>query len=161
VTPMGFWSRFEKKETVHFERDQSGRVTDTYRNGKYEEPQPRMKPVRQLEQEYYAEKKKQRSQRPAMFSPLNRIDVVPVPYQRRAPRSPSFKPYRPSKNDRNPFGRMFDMGMPNAPRMKTPKTKYAVVGGKAYPIAGSSSKKKKKKKDNLLGFDMLGNNWGL
>lgn len=51
-------------------------------------------------------------------------------------------------NNYNPFGSMFDTGMNyNRPRKKSSgKTKYTVVGGKAYPIAGSKKKKKQKSK---------------
>jgi len=61
------------------------------------------------------------------------------------------------RNNYNPFGSMFDTGMT---RPKKSKTKYANIGGKAYPIASTMKKKKKKKKSSTRtssGFDMFDN----
>ena len=70
-----------------------------------------------------------------------------------------------TRSNANPFSNMFDTGI-SRPRAthKTPKkqsNKYAVVGGKAYPIAGSKKKGKKGKKrssDPFSGFDLFDNN---
>ena len=151
-------SWFKKEENVHFERNHEGRVIGGYRNGEAfkvdpnRKPEPKWKSSGQLEQEYYAKQPKIKKQSPPsrvtnFFNPLNRIDVVPVPYKLNR-KHPQHKPYYPSKTNSNPFHSMFDTGISNAPRMKKPKSK-------------PKSKKRTKKKDNLLSFDMLGNNWGL
>jgi len=77
-----------------------------------------------------------------------------------------------TRNNFNPFGSSFDTGMtpmkhPKS-KSKSSKTKYAIVGGKAYPIAGIGKKKKKKSSKKkkrsssglgMGGFDMT-DNWG-
>ena len=63
-----------------------------------------------------------------------------------------------TQDNYNPFGRMFDTGM-NRPtsHKKKSKAKYTVIGGKAYPIAGTGKKKKGKKssrrKQSSKGWD--------
>ena len=65
------------------------------------------------------------------------------------------------KNNYNPFGSMFDTGInyKGPSRSKTSK-KYAVIGGKAYPVASIGKKKKKRKRSSssgFRGFDMTDN----
>jgi len=136
-------SWFKKEENIHFAKDAEGTV-----HAQQLPPRPQMKTSKQLEQEYYAKQPKIKKQSPPsratnFFNPLNRVDVVPVPYKLNR-KHPQHRPYYTRKNNYNPFHSMFDTGISNAPRMKKPK-----------------SKKRTKKKDNLLAFDMLGNNWGL
>jgi len=76
-----------------------------------------------------------------------------------------------ARNNYNPFGSMFDSGLGkprSIPRKKSSGggKKYAIVGGKAYPIANTKSKGKKKKSKkkyssgvSMPGFDMM-DNWG-
>jgi len=88
-----------------------------------------------------------------------------------SPPSSSQRVYRqPAKrysttNNYNPFGNMFDSGMDISPMSTRAAKRYAVVGGKAYPIAGKGKKKKKRRKSGgsglaFSGFDMT-DNWGL
>jgi len=67
--------------------------------------------------------------------------------------------FGPGSNNFNPFGSMFDTGMsrPRAKKStaKKQKQKYAVVGGKAYPIvqpSGGMKRKKSSKKRSTGGF---------
>lgn len=69
-----------------------------------------------------------------------------------------------TRNNANPFGSLFDTGMdrPKASHKTSKKQskKYAVVGGKAYPIAGRKKSGKKKKGKISSGYgdwDMLDN----
>lgn len=153
--------RFVKKEHTSFVKDAEGTVHAM----QLPQDRPKYKPTKQLEQEYQSRQIKMKPVQPniGFFNPLNRVDTVPIPYKKHAPRSPSFKPYYPTRGNRNPFHSMFDMGLPNTPNLKKTRTQYAVVVGKAYPIAKTGKKKKTKsrRKDPLFGFDMLGNNWGL
>ena len=68
-----------------------------------------------------------------------------------------FKPYS-TRNNYNPWGSTFDRGMSRPKKSSSSKTKYKVIGGKAYPIAGNKPKKKKKS-SNYMNFDMT-DNWG-
>ena len=69
-----------------------------------------------------------------------------------------------TKNNYNPFGSMFDTGIGfKQPKIRVKKqshVKYAVVGGKAYPLAGYGKKKSKRKKTSSNKIDMF-DNWGL
>lgn len=71
---------------------------------------------------------------------------------------PSFGMKYNTKMNSNPFGNMFDTGIKKQ-SFKKPSTKYAVVSGKAYPLA-SVGKKKHKKKSKSSNVDMF-DNWGL
>jgi hypothetical protein len=74
------------------------------------------------------------------------------------------KPIRYNTNKNyNPFGNMFDTGIGyKKPKIQKASQRFAVVGGKAYPIANIGKKKKSKKKHskNPFSFDMA-DNWGL
>lgn len=71
-----------------------------------------------------------------------------------------YKPAAPFRDNYNPFGSMFDTGLPYRKHSaKSQSTRYAVVGGKAYPVAGGSKKKKKRRSDGFGGFD-IADNWG-
>ena len=142
---MGFWERFEKREHVSFVKDAEGTV---HANRLPSRPQP--KTSRQLEQEYREQQKQQRIERISkpvvkqpsigMFDPRRRSDVITVKRPSQIPRKRVLQPFQPvrniRRNDYNPFGTMFDTGMPRR-----------------------SSKKKKKYKDPFSGFNPLGNNW--
>ena len=158
---MGIFGR--KKETTHFERDTEGRVVQVTRNGQEVDPQElRMKTSEQLEREYYNKHPEKRH--PTMRkigSGLAKVDKKIVKYNQTRNIMYRKQPiqrggYSPRGNA-NPFGSMFDTGMPHLPRSqkKKSKVKYKVIGGKAYPIAGTGSKKKSKKKSTRrkTGFD--------
>ena len=164
---MGLLDRFRKKESVHFERDASGRVVDTertyegrgsrtpvsdallrqQRDEKRRERQARREEYRQAYQDAF---KKARLKREAergrsaggttWSDRLDNFTRTPPPSRRPA------TSYR-IRNNYNPFADVFDTGMNyNRPRKKSSsKTKYKVIGGKAYPIAGTGKKKSKKK----------------
>jgi len=77
----------------------------------------------------------------SMKTGVKKLDRKIVNYNRR------YNPHRGGGNF-NPWGSTFDRGMVSMqkPRSSKSKTKYAVVGGKAYPIAGTGKKKTGKKK---------------
>lgn len=152
---------FRKKEKTHFERDPEGRVIQVTRNGKDVDKQElKMKTGRQLEQEYYkAHPEKRHPTLRKIGAGMERLDKRIVDYnktsnimssqrsmRRPVQRSVVKKPYS-TRDNYNPFGTLFDTGMPK-PKQKKPssRAKYAVVGGKAYPIAGTGTKKTTKKK---------------
>lgn len=91
--------------------------------------------------------------------------MASAPPQRSSPRRAT---RYSTSNNYNPFGNMFDQGIsydgPNYnqsfPRVKSSRTKYAVVGGKAYPVAGGKKKKKRSSKRSSGDMDMF-DNWGL
>ena len=157
-----------KEEKTHFERNQAGEVVKVTRDGRVVDPDElRFKSSRQLEQEYYA--KHPEKKHPTLHKLGNvakAVDKKIVSYNRNY--NPMYQqPYRPSKrspayNNFNPWGSMFDSGMDyKKPSSKKSSQKYAVVGGKAYPIAGAGKKgKQKKKSGGSGGFDMM-DNWGL
>ena len=96
-------------------------------------------------------------------SGVKRLDRGVVNYNRtRNPmRGRSVSQPRGGRNDFNPFGNMFDSGVTPMRRSKSRKSKskakYVVVGGKAYPKAGSGKKRKKKqsrKRNDPFGFDI-------
>lgn len=160
---------FKKESSVKF-RDKEGRPLDEpVRTG--DEPRSgifrgRSPIYRKLEQEHYKEhpkespryKRQQRIERIGKVA--KRIDKAIVNYNRNYnPQRSRHSSYSPGSNY-NPIGNMFDTGM-SKPRKKTSKTKYAVVGGKAYPIADKKKKKKKSKRSyGMDSFDPVGNNWG-
>jgi len=113
----------------------------------------------QLEKEYY--KKYPEKHHPTMKKigkGISKLDKKIVEYNRRSNiMNPSrirrtvhpmigfgFNP--PSSRNVNSFGTLFDTGIPKPREKKKSSTKYAIVGGKAYQIAGSGKKKSKKKK---------------
>lgn len=160
---------FTKKESVHFERDEAGNVIGITRNGQEYQPEPqKQKSIAQLESEYYAKNPKEKHPTLTKIGGgLAKLDKKIVQYNRTSnimrPQH-SFKPRKktPMYNNFNPLGSAFDFGMQpmRKPKTKVTKTKYTVVGGKAYPIAGTGKKKpKKKSKSRSSGLDM--DYWGL
>lgn len=165
---MGF---FRKKETTHFERDPEGRVTQVTRNGEVVDPQElKMKSTEQLEQEYYTKyPKKRHPTLRKIGSGLQKLDKGVVKYNRtrnimntqqrtgRIHSGVGSVPNRPGRVNANPFGGLFDTGVhapPKPRKKKTTKKKFTVIGGKAYPIAGTGKRKKKKTtKKRKYGFD--------
>ena len=115
---------------------------------------------RQLEQEYYkAHPEKRHPTLKKIGAGVSKLDKRIVDYNRR---SNIMNPQRtrkrvarpvtgfgfnpPGRSNANPFGSMFDTGLPRKKPSKRRKTQYKVIGGKAYPIAGTGAKKKKKSK---------------
>jgi len=96
---------------------------------------------------------------------VKKLDQKIVRYNRK------YNPHRSGGNF-NPWGSTFDKGMQpmnvgfgsrikSKSKPKSKKTKYAVVGGKAYPIAGTSGKRKKKtKKAKSKRFDAFSFDFG-
>lgn len=154
---------FRKKEKTHFERDPEGRVIQVTRNGQDVDVQElKMKTGRQLEQEYYKVRPEKRHPTLRKIGDgMERLDKRIVQYNRRTnimnpQRISSRSPYtkHSTKDNYNPFGTLFDTGMPKSKQKKPSGAKYAVVGGKAYPIASMmKSKKKTKKKTSRKSFD--------
>jgi len=168
---------FTKKERVHFERDEAGKVVRVIRNGVEEEPGQRS--TEQLEREYYREhptrgmvrkqrrlEEKEAYQRAYQEARVKRMTkegrrMGGMTWGDRLDRFsqgfsvPSGRRYKTSGNY-NPFGSLFDTGMTGMRRSRKPrgggsKTKYVVKGGKAYPVAGTGKKKKKKSKGRGVG----------
>lgn len=158
---------FSKEEKIHFERDEEGNVIRMTRNGHEVQPEPMMKPSKQLEKEYYIKHPEERHPTLRKIGHgAKRVDAAIVKYNRT--RNPLMQPQRkftprkktPAHQNFNPFGSTFDTGMPNMPRKKSGGKKYHIVGGKAYPIAGTGKKKKKKRRSSGLGgfnFDSMDN----
>jgi len=185
-----------KEEHVHFERDDSGRVTSVQRSGDVETyhtggGDTYTRGATPVSDKLMAQSPRKPSIRSKAVDVGRRIDQGIVNYNRRQSTQPSrnrpsakrystrnnYNPFgsmfdsgmnRPSakrystRNNYNPFGSMFDTGMSTRkPKKKTTGARYAVVGGKAYPIAGSKKKtsKKKTRSQGYGGFDLT-NNWG-
>lgn len=162
---------FTKRERIHFERDEEGRavmtreveprgiaaVKETFRRPvdrrelTYEEQFPK-----EIQPEFV---RKRRAEK--LISTSKKVDawigrnIQPIggyPAKGRMGRRYS------TKNNLNPFGQLFDTGV--TPMRKPQQPSYAIVGGKAYPIA---KKKKKKKKSTRRragsDYDMF-DNWG-
>jgi len=151
---------FRKESQTRFLRNEAGEVVDVVRGGD--------KPARSLgerlgdrrsrtpvsdsllSQQKPSEKKTSFTNR--FVAGAKRIDSGIVKYNRTR---------NPMRGNYNPFGSMFDSGQnykERKPRSSSSK-KYAIVGGKAYPIAGSKKKKSKSKRRRSSGFDMF-DNWG-
>ena len=165
-------SWFKKKGETHFERNEAGKIIATQHVG--EQPRETKTPVsKALMKGYYKEHpEKTKTAKAIRFGQSTKkhavtvgkaVDKWAVSYNRsqRGKHTPPLASYS-FKNNANPFGNMFDTGM-TAPKRKTSKsrTKYTAIGGKAYPIAGTSKKKKKKKKKSSTrtssGFDIFDN----
>ena len=173
---MGLLDRFRREEHVHFERDQAGKVTDVSRErfgrgrhtpisdellGQQREAKRRDRTERRQEyRKAYQEsfhksrlkREQERGRRAGSTSLGERIDRVIGPPPTRRPPSSSYS----TRNNYNPFGSMFDTGMPRPRKKKTSKTKYKVIGGKAYPIAGTGKKKKKTRRKSYDPFNAFG-----
>jgi len=172
-----------KEEHVHFERDDSGRVTSVQRSGDVEtyhigSGETYTRGATPAFDKLMAQSPRKSSMRSKAVDVGRRIDKAIVKYNRTSnPLRGNHNPFgsmfdsgmnRPSakrysiRNNYNPFGSMFDTGMSTRkPKKKTTGTRYAVVGGKAYPIAGSKKKtsKKKTRSRGYGGFDLI-DNWG-
>ena len=158
---MGFW---KKESKTSFVRNEAGKVVEVKRSG--DQPRSSGTPVSDALMKQHYEKHPE--QRPGTKA-KKRIGGIVTSFDNYAknyaknhqpPKSrakqhsssvksgkakPPLGMYSFSGNS-NPFGDMFDSGMSSSPRQKR-KTqsskKYAIVKGKAYPIAGSGKKKKK------------------
>lgn len=182
---MGLLDRLRKEEHVSFERDKAGRVTNVEREYRgrgsrtpasdkllgqaKDERRRERKERRQDYRDAYREsfrkarlkREQERGKRAGGMSIGDHIDRIAGPPHRQ----PSRRPQYSTQNNYNPFGSMFDTGIQQPRKKKTgSKTKYKVIGGKAYPIAGTSKKKKrttskKKPRDPFSSFDPVNNNW--
>jgi len=175
-------SWFKKKESTHFKRDEdTGEVVDVVRDGVSEgkisheyvrDPGGGVSPVRvhydpeyrkaksgrQLMDEYYAKHPEKRHPTLTRIGQgASKLDKKIVEYNRRSNiMNTNRKSYpavrRPGRSNANPFGYMFDTGLPKSKKQHKKKKgsnpRYVVVGGKAYPIAGLGGKKKDKKKSS-------------
>jgi len=155
---MGLFGK--KKESVHFERDAEGRVVQVTRNGQpVDTEELKMKTGRQLEKEYYTKHPEKRH--PTLKKVgrgLAAVDKRIVEYNRR---SNIMNPQRSRPVQGFTFTPPGGISRPHK-KKKSGKTKYAVVGDKAYPIAGTGKSKTKKKTTNRktgFGYDPF-DNWG-
>ena len=172
---MGLFSKEEHKKVIRVgDKTYIVDVTEERKQAAREQPQ-----VKELTREEQIEPKRlhpwqtERGKKivSGLKSGAKKLDKKIVEYNRsRNIMRPGYRPRRrsPMYNNYNPFGATFDMGM-NRPRAthRTPskqRKKYTVVGGKAYPIAGTGKKKKKKKtrsrKSSGSAFDFDFGNWG-
>lgn len=171
---MGFWV---KREKTRFVEDEAGNV-QVERSGDVELDSDRF--IRQAKMEKKQARQLQRkAEREAYNKSFNEARIARMKQKGKiaggttfsdrlggfsAPNMRKGKPYRIS-NNYNPFGSMFDSGInykqPSKP--KSGSTKYKVIGGKAYPVAGSSKKKsrkgKRKARSVFGGYD-IADNWG-
>jgi hypothetical protein len=185
---MGLLNIFRAKEShTHFERDDEGNVISVEHSG--DEPKRGLfrsrTPVSdKFEKEYYEkhpEKRLGNRLRSAGKSfdkhVVSKLQPVNMGRVSRPPRRSSYRVHE----NYNPVGSMFDKGisfdsssiMFSGPGVRKKHKsgghkggggkRFAVVGGKAYPIVGSGKKKKGKKsrvsKYGFGGFDMM-DNWG-
>lgn len=165
---------FTKKTHTRIERDEEGKAVLT----KEEVPRRRIferKPVetkeltyeeqfpKEIQPEYVRQRRVKK-----LVSTGKKVDawvgrnIQPIGgYQSKPVQRKSYSPRRssPIYNNYNPFGSTFDTGVKPMSRPKTQsRTKYKVIGGKAYPIAGSKKKTKRKtskRKTSMGGFDMM------
>ena len=156
---------FTRKTRTHFERDEAGNVISVTRNGQDVTDQRGWKSSEQLEREYYqAHPEEKHKTLRRMGSIIKTVDDKIVAYNRRNTPIKPFSPRRssPTYRNYNPIGSMFDTGLKPMRTRQTAKSraKYTVIGGKAYPIAGSKKKSKRKsaRRKTSSGFDM--DSWG-
>lgn len=160
---------FRKEEKTHFERDESGRVVKVEREGGGRTPisdrlLSQVKTEKKVRKEEYRkayqeakhkatlERMKREGKRAGSMSMSDKFNRVANRIET--------QPYS-TKNNYNPFGSLFDSGIKYRPK-KASSVKYKVIGGKAYPVAGSSKKKKKRSSrsgSSFGGFNMT-DNWG-
>ena len=167
---MGILSRLKpKEEHYHVERNGETRVVKV-------EPEPVRSEVKELTREEQFEQRKhpwktERGKKviSGLKTGAKRIDSAIVTYNRKYnPARPNYKMPRQSASsygitgNYNPFGSMFDTGMGyKKPKKKSSsKKQYAIVGGKAYEIAGTGKRKQSKSsRRRKSGFDVM-DNWG-
>ena len=174
---------FRKEIHTHVSRDEEGRAVLTTEEAPRRKIFERRPPLPEEDKPLTREEqfkpriqpwKTERGQKvvKGLKSGAKRVDTAIVNYNRKSNilsgnSSAGYRPRRssPIYNNYNPFGSMFDTGLKPMSRPKShSKTKYKVIGGKAYPIAGTGKKKKKSgtKKRNtgfggMGGYDMFDN----
>ncbi len=164
-------SWFKKKvEKTHFVRDEAGNVIKVERSGDSRTPVSD-KLLSQVKQEKKLKKLEWKQQQKVAYDKaFKKARIERIKKQGRSAGSITFSDRlnnfsQPSNyqihNNYNPFGNMFDTGMKykSKPSKSNSSKKYTIIGGKAYPIAGTKSKKKKKKSSSSKGYDMF-DNWG-
>jgi len=163
----------EGKISHEYVRDPGGGVSPVRVH--YDPEYRKAKSGRQLMDEYYVKHPEKRHPTLTRIGQgAAKLDKRIVDYNRRSnimnPQRKSRARYppvrRPSRSNANPFGATFDyglMGQRTKSKKKKNKTQYKVIGGKAYPIAGTGGKKKKpmKKKsrssNSFFDFDVMDN----
>ena len=165
---MGLLDRFRKEERLHI--DSESRKAEWIPKDR----KPRREEIVELTREEQMEPKRVHPWKTVrgkqvikkVHGGVKRIDKAVVDFNRRNPISggPSFG-YNTHRNV-DPFGSTFDMGMqpmsqPRQHKKKktSSKTKYHVVGGKAYPIAGTSKKSRKKRRKKASSKRKSSNDW--
>lgn len=168
---------FRKKQQVHFERDDKGRVVSTHRSGDIERPSQQLLAQGKAEKRQRRLEKRERQREARRQYQIEyekaRHQAIITRKRREGRRAGSVAPIDrlaglggmssySTRGNYNPFGSMFDTGMPYRKPYKSgtkrkPK-QYAVVGGKAYPVATPSTPRKKKpKRKKTSGMDMFDN----
>ena len=145
--------KFEPVDKVTLRNEQTG---EGVRVSREEKPLTREEQVPAPRQQPWKTERGKRVIK-SIGSGVKRVDRAVVNHNRRQPSRPATR--YSTQSNYNPFGSMFDTGMNyNPPRKKSSgsKTKYKVIGGKAYPIAGTGKKHKKK---SGKGKRRSNNNW--
>ena len=164
---MGILDRFRKTENVHFERNNDGKVVNTTRtyegrgsrtpvsDSLLKQHQQERQAKRQIYQQAYQDayqkarvkRETERGRRAGSTTWDDRLNN----FTHHPTRRQSYTSYK-TQDNYNPFGSMFDTGIsygkPPSRKKSSSKTKYKVIGGKAYPIAGTVKKHKSKKRSN-------------
>lgn len=154
---------FTKHEKTHFVRDEQGNVTKILHNGKeIDRDELKMKSSEQLMEEYYKKHPEKRlgvklqrfAGKAGGWIDRNLQPVGGYPTKRTS--------RKPPKRSTQPISSFSLFGEQPLKQQKQSNQKYAIVGGKAYPIAKQKTSKKKKKskrKSVFQGFDPM-DNWG-
>lgn len=151
--------KFETKKKGLFRRDSNTPVSDKLlaqdRNDKRDKRVARRREYREAFEESRHKSKLARMEREGTragsLSMSDRFNNV----------ASGFSTQHTVRNNYNPFGSMFDTGMKKPSKSsKKSSTKYKVIGGKAYPIAGTKKKKSKKKSSSSFGGYNMTDNWG-
>ena len=157
---MSWW---KKESKTSFKRNEAGKVIAVVRSG----DDPRGAPVSNaLLKQYYQkhpEEHKIAKAKKSIGNVAKRFDNYSKEYAMNRPkrsRPQIRKPTPPLSyslyNNFNPIGDRYDKGRPKQKKQSTPK--YTVIGGKAYPIAGTGKKKKKKTtRKKQTGYDIFDN----
>jgi len=157
---MSWW---KKESKTHFVRNtETGKVIDVYRSGDEPRESRSKTPVSNALMKQYYEKHPEERPSAKAKKRIGKVAASIDSYAQRYAKShqgarqpptrrSSGSPQLPLgaysfRNNFNPIGSTFDRGRPKQSRKPQASKKYAIVGGKAYPIAGTSKKKKKKTK---------------
>jgi len=147
---MSFW---KKESKTHFVRNEAGEVIEVKHSGDEPKGAPVSKALMKQHYEKHPEERPSAKAKKRIGGAVKAFDDYSKNYAKShqgSRQSPSGRPQPPLGSysftgNANPFGTMFDSGIPKPKKKPQSSKKYAIVGGKAYPIAGVDKKKKKTK----------------